>query len=646
MSQQKQYMLIFTLGPVQTFIAQARKSRDLWLGSFLLSTLMEAGMSSIEQSALVFPTTPTTENAIPDLPNKFVALFETKEQAHQVVLRCKEHIEQCWLDICQDIWREIIETHARSQTAITREIWDRQTNPAHCFEMYWVIVAGDPLHYSHWLETTQAALDARKRLRNFVPQDEPGEKSTISGEREALRGAGEFRQDVRNFWYDLAQHVSGRDISQDGTERLDAIDTVKRYAFLSSRIQAKGLKAGFPSTSTIATAPFVAQLLQKPLDPAVLAAWLRATEKPLANTPTDALPYLKARAGKADALLLRDGDCFFPETFTPRRLHKDYGLLGNDVATQRRAEVCQQATQALLRATDQLGLPRPTPYYTLIQMDGDHMGTLLSGVQNRTEHVAISRALSHFSRQDVPRLVEEEHPARLIYAGGDDVLAISPLESLFQLANQLQEAYCAQVKKAVVDQDRQQKVTASMGVVIAHHLTPLAFVIRAARQAESLAKSQYGRNALVVTVLRRSGEQTRVGCRWYYDKPEIQPLSLIDQMYALFEKDVLSPKSVFLLLEEAPALVGLEREAQVSEIKRILRRQRNEKKQEHLPDERIEQLASALSQLAEAMDDVLKREHPSLKPTTELSVDEPRHGLVEVLGWLLVAVFLARKGGE
>ncbi len=30
----KEFMLMFSLGPVQPFIAQARKTRDLWLGSF------------------------------------------------------------------------------------------------------------------------------------------------------------------------------------------------------------------------------------------------------------------------------------------------------------------------------------------------------------------------------------------------------------------------------------------------------------------------------------------------------------------------------------------------------------------------------------------------------------------------------------
>ncbi|MBE3561041.1 MAG: type III-B CRISPR-associated protein Cas10/Cmr2, partial [Ktedonobacteraceae bacterium] len=467
-----QYMLLFSLGPVQPFIAQARKTRDLWQGSFLLSTLMESAMQGIDSSALVFPTEPAIKDNIPDLPNKYIAIFNTEQQASNTALKSKQQIEACWQSICQDVWKEIIEKHARFRTEQTRRIWERQTNPARCFEIYWVIVEGDssPEHYQQWLQKTQAALDARKRFRNFLPQDEPGEKSTISGLREALRGSGVTRQDVQMFWRDLAQHLSAKDISQDGTERLDAIDTVKRFAVQSNFFQKKNFKADFPSTSSVATASFVAQLFQTQIDPSVLDKWLQATNAPLDSMQPETIPYLYNLA-KEDSTLLkilkRDGDCFFPETFTPRRLYKDYGLPSNAPGTQQRAEQCYKATTAMLTAVSQAGLSQPTPYYALLQMDGDHMGTLLSGVHDREEHKAISGQLSHFAREDVPRLVQKKHPARLVYAGGDDVLAFSPLEELFKLADELQQTYCEQLRNIVSDEERKKQVTASMGIVIA-----------------------------------------------------------------------------------------------------------------------------------------------------------------------------------
>src|SRR5579871_4196352 len=40
-------LLHFTLGPVQSFVAQARRTRDLWAGSFLLSWLAGQAMKVI-----------------------------------------------------------------------------------------------------------------------------------------------------------------------------------------------------------------------------------------------------------------------------------------------------------------------------------------------------------------------------------------------------------------------------------------------------------------------------------------------------------------------------------------------------------------------------------------------------------------------
>lgn len=653
-----QYMLMFSLGPVQTFIEQARKTRDLWLGSFLLSTLMEAGMKGIEESSLVFPTKLIIEDNIPDLPNKFVAIFDTSTEARNAAKRTREQIEQYWNDICEDIWRRIIGGHARFSTTTTREIWERQTNPVNFFEIFWVVVEGNPELYDQWLQRTQEAMDARKHLRDFRPQDEPGEKSTISGERQALRGAGASRLDVQTFWYELTKELPEKDISKDGTERLDAVDTIKRFATLSRRLQEKHLQADFPSTSSVATASFVEKLIEKSSGLENLSSaiedWLKATTKPFNDMPPSSIPYLKRQADKQKQMLevlQRDGDCYFLETFTQNRLKKDYGFsLGNEDERQRTQKCAingQKALKALLRAASDSTIPRPTPYYAILQMDGDRMGHLLNGVKDRSAHVTMSKTLSTFARKVVPPIVERNRPGRLVYAGGDDVLAFSPLEYVLDIADQLQSDYRSNFSK-VVAEDRREEATASTGIAIAHHLTPLSGVLRATREAEKLAKDRYGRDALVVTLMRRSGEQTRVGCHWRYkelgaDNDPRQPITLFLRFYDLFDRDILSPKCVFTLLEEAPTLIGLEPDAQVSEIKRVLLRQRDTDKKDMLPDAEVAQLAGNVVAIAAAMDTAMDRENEDKYRATELHVDALRDGLIETLGWLLVMVFLARK---
>src|SRR5439155_3925420 len=146
------------------------------------------------------------------------------------------------------------------------------------------------LRYYDWQQPREKAIEARKRLHNFRQREEPGEKSTISGERQALcRSAskGESnRQQVQAFWEILATRkghperkppLSAKEISRDGSERLDAIDTIKRFATRSGRIGERP----FHSTSSIATASFVEGLLSTKVHQTSIRDWLTDTNGPL-----------------------------------------------------------------------------------------------------------------------------------------------------------------------------------------------------------------------------------------------------------------------------------------------------------------------------------------------------------------------------
>jgi CRISPR-associated protein Cmr2 len=305
-------------------------------------------------------------------------------------------------------------------------------------------------------------------------------------------------------------------------------------------------------------------------------------------------------------------------------------------------------------------------------MDGDGMGKIMQGVRDKEEHRGFSSAMADFARNHVPLIVERDFFGRLVYAGGDDVLAFSTLRDLLALGNTLQQRYC-EIMKAELDKrpsghkNSRPSVSASMGIVIAHTYAPLSHVLRCARDAEHNAKNHYGRNAFVVSILRRSGQQTRVGCKWHYDglNEEAQPIKLFQKFARLFEDDVLSPKCIHLLLDESPSLIKMLPDAQISEIKRIFKRQSNPALEHKQRVAELEQDAQHLVDLAKAMEDTTCRElyfrdHSEIAdngqelPATEINSyqqrlaidlhdDKHRRGLVEVLGWLLVMEFLDRK---
>ncbi|GER83180.1 type III-B CRISPR-associated protein Cas10/Cmr2 [Thermogemmatispora aurantia] len=699
------YMLIFALGPVQSFIAQARKTRDLWLGSFLLSRLMEAALTTVPKEALVFPTDPRIDRTrwVPDLPNRYVAVFSPTETrpdplaaARQTAEQSERAIYATWQQICSEVYQQLFASNGSGwkDDQVLRAIWERQTDPRRLFEIYWAIAAntdgqGRPLAYGDWFKRTSQALDARKSLRDFVAQDEPGEKSTLSGEREALHTQGGSRHQVREFWRQISQKagVSGKDLALDGSERLDAIDTVKRFALLSESLrsgsgngyQVSNQSLAFPSTSTMAAATFIDQLLtpeetSESTRRETIERWSQIV-KPLKARL--ALPYLEQKARKEEQhgqparyswLMQVDGDCVFAETFTAQRLRTDYSAVieSREPVTPGKLVLhptfLDEARKALRQLYQHFG--EPTPYYALLQMDGDQMGTIIGEIQSQDDHRSISTALSTFARQHVPEIVEDERPGKLIYAGGDDVLAFAPLAQAFAIASTLQQAYHEIVGSSVQKASSGTRTaTVSMGIAIAHHLMPLTLVRRMAREAEEQAKQRYGRNALVVTILWRSGNMLSAGCRWEYPFSEggwltMLPLQIFQHVVNLFASTTLSPRCLDILKRELPGLEGLPQEARCSEIARVLKRQWNttalqsDKKpsQSLAHDKTLRDTASsesstrlmpyALAYALVHLAALMEKSHPGAFSGPDNS------GLKEVLNWLQILAFLAREAGK
>jgi CRISPR-associated protein Cmr2 len=211
---------------------------------------------------------------------------------------------------------------------------------------------------------------------------------------------------------------------------------------------------------------------------------------------------------------------------------------------------------------------KPKKYYAILYLDGDNMGKWLSGEllpkiqyaynsevwRNMPEnfknslqaytankiltpaiHSAISTALRNYAIEFVKKIVEEEHLGKLIYAGGDDVLAFVNLKDLFDVMEKLRWAFSGQIKfeNGVIKVDTSNEsgfvlkdgvyyltmgknTTCSMGVVIAHYKEPLKIVIDKVFEVNKKAKDM-GRNRFAICLLKHSGEE-RVGvAEWRID---------------------------------------------------------------------------------------------------------------------------------
>jgi hypothetical protein len=195
-------------------------------------------------------------------------------------------------------------------------------------------------------------------------------------------------------------------------------------------------------------------------------------------------------------------------------------------------------------------------------------------------HLQFSEALSNLALLFV-RPIVEAFDGRLIYAGGDDVVALLPSDTALACAEALRLAFTGREVRALNgkalfhspapgflssdnwldDHGRGRPIPflvpgpaadASVGIAIAHYKAPLQDVVRAAHAAEKRAKNQLGRSAVAVTLFKRSGETNEWGTNW-----ESGGLGIYRALAAALKAGKLSAKFPYRVVEVlAPYLTG------------------------------------------------------------------------------------------
>ena len=425
--------------------------------------------------------------------------------------------------------------------------------------------------YPAVFDLAERALAAAKALRPFEPLAQQGFRCTLTGEFEwltdkpALLTAPPAARATASVW----GQVAGQFGIKVG-EHLGAIGTLKRLwptlfaQQAAAELGLDGIQRFVVSTHTMALATPLARLAEN-FD-ANTAAALAALADELATDDPVVLPSSLARSlhrlDETSARLLRR---------LPAALDREHS---DQPDTQQRNEALQR------RIVDLFGSQqRPETYYALIQMDGDRLGAWMAGnetafqrsfastwhpqVRNAVaqkfghlpalksyldsprppspaRHAAISAVLNDFSTQVARHVVENVFKGKLIYAGGDDVLAMVSVDDLLPCMLLLRAAYSGvgdwsdtlpgladlaglRLRRGYVELNRRllpmmgTQATASMGAVVAHHQAPLAGVLRALHAAEQRAKQHLNgaRNAFCLRLMKRGGGEVAITSRFW-----------------------------------------------------------------------------------------------------------------------------------
>jgi len=514
-------LLRIHLGPVQGFIAAARRSRDLWFGSRLLSELSKAaawGVFEREGSldALIFPAPADAGDLARGSPfvvaNEIVAVVG--DDAAGVAEAARAAVAERLAEL-------VDETFTTLRPYLTdRGTWAvAEAQLAEFVEFYWAAVPlGDSYPAARAL--ADRLLAARKGTRTFAPvsQPRPWPKSSLDGARESVIPDGETRD---------AETMYARYKARRG-EHLSGVDLLKRLG-------RAGEESRFPSTSHMAAAPLKGPLAQSATAAAAWPAYLSALPGRVRDMErayhTLHLPVLADETGPLDGSLL----------FASRLLDH---LEGTPLKT------AERALRVFFKAAK---LDEPNPYYALLAGDGDRMGDAISALATPADNRAFSQALAGFA--GAAGDIVHDHDGAVVYAGGDDVLALLPVHTAVDCAAALAAAFGVALAGY-------GPPTFSVGLAIVHHLEPLEDALALARRAERAAKevdgddAVDGKNALAVALDKRSGAPRLVAGHWGALDRRLLALAALHQAGAIPDRLAYQLLDSYHLLGGARALAA------------------------------------------------------------------------------------------
>lgn len=468
------HLFLFTIGPVQSFISQARKTQDLWSGSKLLSDLIKSVIEEFEKNngSVVFP-----DKTLKSKPNRFLGEIETdnpkgigKKLVNKVKVKFKEMAEDIFNNRC---------SHNNKPQNFGKQIED-------FLQIFWVALEYEEKNYWEKYKEIEQYLGVIKNARSFQQlndgKGEVGRKCSLCGERNAI------------FYKKTSNNKKPAYIQNDSIELnineltfgegLCAVCFAKRFYE----------KKHFSSTARISMLNWISKIPDK------------------------------EKKDYKECFNNFDEQLYFKENLDEKYLKK-YNHFKDDDSLRNAKQKLKKFYEIKPDNNNDKKLGKPSKYYAIVMLDGDKMGKWLAGefLQNEDKknlkklHKNISEELGNYAETINNFIKNKNEPkGKVIYAGGDDVMTFVNLEHLFDVLKNLREEFPPFENLGFALQN-DKKSSASAGIAIAHYKTPLSEVLKWARKMEHTAKEDGGRDAFSITVLKHSGEIQKTLWKWKLD---------------------------------------------------------------------------------------------------------------------------------
>jgi len=616
-------MTVFSITPVQAFIAKAKKLRDSWTASVILSYLSFIGIRTVMEECgpdhVMYPSLhdqSLVENwiskkfclkdflkenqilealkeksrSIASFPNKFVFLSATSE-VEAISERIKKKIQEEWEHIARivrdklcsdeyfrglfnyqisDYWQyswvssKLIGFNEESVLGeiIPKVKWEEESKTIHLFaDVYRDTGNLTARLYGATHMLIQTLLASSKMIPVSIRKSQKGEKCILCGGHEVLHNfkesgktsAKKYDEEIKKFWIEIREKYNRPDLTpQIGeSERLCAVCSIKRLLPIIIG------KDGFRHE--------------------LLYDTFRDTGKFCSTTALAFHGYMKRLKEKVNITTQEEKELI-------QCLHNIEMADGDVENSEEMREIVNIAQKARISIT------KRDKYYAVLLMDGDKMGDLINGKTisaswadiihpelrsrfddpgynesfplksiikntrsiNPAVHSTISDSLNSFARYSVAPSINDAE-GNLIYAGGDDVCAVLPLDKAIETAEKISRAYrlsyvtyendgAKEIKTGLPGYCKinnhlgnAPKISISASLRIAHHKEPLREVLRDAHEVlEKIAKGKKGRNALAIRLKKRSGGDRDISFKWDEKNPFLDE-TMLDSFKYLME---------------------------------------------------------------------------------------------------------------
>ena len=502
----------FTLGPVQGFVSQARRTRDFWAGSFILSWLSAVAIKSVEhqKGKIQFPHAnesymnwlegkgagkPPTQGGIPNRFKGLVAEVDPNNFDPKVV---EKAVKEAWNELANKVWEG--DLGHLSPSSETAQIWDRQI--ANFWDISWVITDN---------KNDSSVLDKRKNWRSYTPPTEYGIKCMMMDGWQELSGTkSPGRKELSKFWDDLrsnGKHGLSNDLKVK--ESLCAMAFIKRrfsryFNNVSKKMDQGWTLKGWKVPSAVPSVSYMAAVnwLDKALETADADLLQNFHDEAYQLTGelygewNTHIHCLEDYIEHYDRISSLDGNIFFEAQLENKKIFED----------QEQAKKVSKLLSKIIKETE--GLKKPSPFYAVLLMDGDSLGIHMSDPKKQD---IISNALNDFTAETgVPKIVQKNN-GFLIYAGGDDVLAVLPVEDAIPCAIAVREHY----SQCFYDHKADFTTTISAAIQFVHIKTALIKILKDSHDLlDNIAKDKTGRDAIAIRVWKPGGKQVEWTQPW------------------------------------------------------------------------------------------------------------------------------------